>query len=66
MRKITESGRLYLSLISEMGGSYAPGEDNDPGSISILDDLVKAKRLRVEMSDMPRYHLTALGREEVG
>lgn len=66
MRKITDIGRTYLHLISQMGGSYAPEEDNDPGAISILDDLVKAKRLRVEMADMPRYHLTALGREEVG
>ena len=63
MRKITDIGMTYLHLISEMGGSYAPGHDNDPGSIRILDDLVKAKediRIAIEakqpaLEPNPRY-----------
>lgn len=50
-------------------GSVCPGEE--PGSVphqiimSVLDSLVKKKRAKVEMTDDgPRYHLTALGREE--
>lgn len=65
MRKLDHDERTYLDLISRVGGSFCPHSDADPGRIKVLNDLVKAKRLRVESTDDgPRYHLTAQGRAD--
>lgn len=67
MKKLTDIQRTYLFLIDSIGGSYCPDADSDPGAVKILNDLAKAKRLRVEPTDaLPRYHLTAQGRADAG
>lgn len=65
MRKLTLVQSRMLWFIAEYhGGSYMPW-GMDPLLLKALRKLVQAGRLTVENTDDgPRYHLTALGREE--
>jgi predicted transcriptional regulator len=67
MRKLTDQECQLLQLISNAGGSICPGVD-----VSIpreghrsLRRMERAGLLRVEETDDgPRFHLTAIGRQE--
>lgn len=62
MRKLSGIQIEMLQLVLDCGGSFIPAESADPSRVKILDDLVKAKRLRIEATDAgPRYHLTGQG-----
>ena len=67
MRPNPEEHRL-LALISESGGSVCPGTDTSipKAGHKALRRMERAGLLRVEETDDgPRFHLTALGRDEV-
>ena len=67
MRPNPEEQRL-LALISESGGSVCPGTDTSipKAGHRALRRMERAGLLSVEETDDgPRFHLTALGQEEV-
>lgn len=67
MRKLTDQERQLLQLISNAGGSVCPGTDTviPKAGHKSLRRMERAGLLSVEETqDGPRFHLTALGRQE--
>lgn len=67
MRKLADQERQLLQLISNAGGSVCPGTDTviPKAGHKSLRRMERAGLLRVEETDDgPRFHLTALGRQE--
>lgn len=68
MRRLTDQERQLLRLISDAGGSVCPGADTviPRDGHKSLRRMERAGLLRVEETDDGvRWHLTALGQEEV-
>lgn len=68
MRRLTPEEHRLLALISDSGGSVCPGTDTSipKAGHKALRRMERAGLLRVEETDDgPRFHLTALGQEEV-
>jgi len=62
MRKLTPLEYEILRRIADAGGSFCPDDATTMEAHRALNDLVKAKRLRVETVDTgARYHLTVQG-----
>lgn len=63
MRKLTPLEYNILRMIAAAGGSFCPDDPTTQEAHRALNDLVKAKRLRVETDEgsLPRYHLTGQG-----
>lgn len=62
MRKLTPDEYEILRMIDNAGGSFCPDDSTTQEAHRALNDLVKAKRLRVETVDTgARYHLTGQG-----
>jgi hypothetical protein len=63
MRKLAPYQHEILRMIDAAGGSFCPDDSTSQEARRALDDLVKAKRLRIEADDgsLPRYHLTGQG-----
>ncbi len=63
MKRLTPLQYEILRMIEAAGGSFCPDDSTTQEARRALDDLVKAKRLRVEAEDgaLPRYHLTGQG-----
>ena len=68
MRRLTPEEQQLLVVISAAGGSVCPGTDTSIAKAGhkALRRMERAGLLRVEETDDgPRFHLTALGQEEV-
>ncbi len=52
MRKLTPIQHDILRMIAAAGNSYCPDDSTSPEAIRALNDLVKAKRLRIEASTL--------------
>jgi hypothetical protein len=63
MKKLAPYQHDILRMIAAAGGSFCPDDSTSVEARRALDDLVKAKRLRVEAEDgaLVRYHLTGQG-----
>lgn len=62
MRRLTPLEYEILRKIAAAGGSFCPDDTTTQEAHRALNDLVKAKRLRVETVDTgARYHLTGQG-----
>ena len=68
MRRLSPEELQLLTLINAAGGSVCPGIDTSipKAGHKALRRMERAGLLRVEETDDgPRFHLTALGQEEV-
>lgn len=68
-RRLSPIEHNALNFVARQGGSYCPAEDAaaEPLIMATLNALKRKGRLSVEADDgsLPRFHLTALGREDV-